>query len=92
MTDAVKLLWTIKYMSLCSAVSMVLAMSSSSIPALVQQESFILKWDFLFSVNLPDIHAKQRSVSESTALNFDYLQIHLITSVLLCYCRETLCL
>lgn len=55
-----------------------LQMSFAPIPILVHQESLVLKYDFLFSVNVLDIHVKQRFVSKSTALDFDYLETHLI--------------
>lgn len=58
-------------------------MSFAPISILVHQESPILKYNFLFSVNVPDIHVKQRSVSESMALYFDYLKTHLITTAII---------
>lgn len=60
-----------------------LQMSFAPIPILVHQQSPVLKYDFLFSVNVLDIHVKQRSVSESTTLDFDYLKPHLITAAII---------
>lgn len=58
-------------------------MSFAPISILVHEESPILKYDFLFSVKVPDIHMKQRSVSESMALYFDYQKPHLITAAII---------
>ncbi len=51
-----------------------LQMSFAPFPILAYHESPVLKYDFLFSVNVLDVHVKQRSVSESSALDFDYLK------------------
>lgn len=57
-------------------------MSFAPIPILVHQDSPVLKYDFLFSVNVPDIHVKQKCVSESTAPDFDYLKTNLIIAAI----------
>ena len=60
-----------------------LQMSFAPIPILVHQQSPVVKSDFLFSVNVPDVFVEQRSVSESTALHFDYLKAHLIAAAVI---------
>ena len=54
-------------------------MSFAPISNLVHKESLVLKYDFLFSVNVPDVYVKQRSVSESTYPDFEYPNTNLIT-------------
>lgn len=74
MIDAVKPLWTERKTCHCMVQYLwYLQMSFAPIPILDHQESLVLKYDFLFSVNVLDIHVKQRSVSESTPPDFDYL-------------------
>lgn len=68
-----------------------LQMSIAPIPILDHQQSPVQKHDFLFSVNLLDIHVKQRSVSESSAPDFEYLTTHLITTAMILY-GKGLCL
>lgn len=63
-------------------------MSFAPIPILVPQDNPVLKCDFLFSINILDIHVKQRTVSESTSLDFDYLKTHLITAAIILQVRS----
>ena len=76
----VKPLWTEKNMA---QYLWYLQMSLTPISILVHYERPILKYDFLLSVNIPEVSVKQRSVCESTALNFDYLKTQLITTAMI---------